>query len=100
MIGPGVICVIVRKEDGYVLGWGADFEKSGGAGVSQQDNQARRAREGAKADFVFRQCSELVAIGMDSYGRDRLVERLRESGLIEIQVEPIGYELAANGEGE
>jgi hypothetical protein len=88
----GVVCVIVSKPDGHVLGIGADFEEVGAAGFSTEDNQARRARAQANMDFVWRQCSGLIVKGMDAYECDKLVDRLRQRDLVVVEVETVGGE--------
>lgn len=86
----GIICVIVGKPDGHVLGVGTDFEVSGAAGFSMEDNQRRRARERANMDFVRRQCSGLIVKGMDGYECNKLVDRLQIRNLIAVEMESVG----------
>lgn len=86
----GVVCVIIGKPDGQVLGVGTDFEKSGAAGFSVEDNQRRRAREWANMDFVRRQSSGLIVKGMDAYECSKLVSRLQDRDLIAVEMECVG----------
>ena len=86
----GIVCVIVRRSDGIVLGIGADFEQSGAAGFTLEDNQSRRARAFADMDFVRRQCSDIITKGMDAYECSKLVDRLRDQKLIAVEIEHVG----------
>ena len=88
----GVVCVIVSKSYGSVVGIGADFDRGGAAGFSTEDNQRRRALAFAEMDFVRKQASDLIVRGMDAYECSRLVDRLRDRKLVKIEYEAVGEE--------
>jgi hypothetical protein len=87
----GVIAVLIGP-DGREVANAADFGGGGPAGFSQQETQARRAKQRLASATMKALSSPLLSNAIDTYQAERLVDEMCRTGGCRVLTVPIGYE--------